>query len=225
MFTLSGLPAASLPRERLLNDGVQCLCDSDLLAVFLGSGTQGMSARCLAHNMLAEFGSFTAMLGADLHTLTRIEGIGIVRYCQLQAARELVRRSLLEELKKGPVFSEVALVRQYLALTLKDAEQELFAILLLDAQHQLICYRPMFYGTVNSAVVYPRELVKQALKHNAAAVILVHNHPSGVPEPSQADIHLTRDVVAAMALMDITVLDHFIVGANQIVSMSQRGLM
>ncbi len=222
---IQDLPIAEQPREKLLCAGPEAMNNTELLTVFLGSGSQGYSALQLSRQLMIKFSTFSHLFTASAEELCSINGIGMARYLQLQAAKEMVRRMLEEPLQRQHVFTEVNQVSQYLVATFKGVEQEIFGMLMLDSQHQLIAYRPMFSGTINSAAVYPRELVKQALKENAAAVILVHNHPSGVPEPSHADVALTKEVVAAMSLMDITVLDHFVVGENLTVSLSQRGLM
>lgn len=213
------------PREKLLKTGAGQLSDRELLAVFLGSGLPGRPVLQLAQNLLTHFGTLAGVLTAPASEFCAVPGLGQVRYCQLQAAREIICRACEKPLAERMVLNDVAEVSRFLQIKMLGLEQEVFALLLLDSQHQLIVYRPMFSGTINSAAVYPRELVKQALKDNAAAVILVHNHPSGVAEPSQADVALTKEVVAAMALVDISVLDHFIVGAGYVVSLSQRGLM
>ncbi|AXR08286.1 RadC family protein [Salinimonas sediminis] len=218
-------PTGEQPRAKLLANGAQSMGNTELLAVFLGSGRQGQNACQLAHQLMAKFTTFSNLFTATTEDFCAEAGVGIVRYMQLQAAREMVRRMLEEPLQREHVFTDVNQVHHYLLASFKGLEQEVFGMLLLDSQHQLIAYRPMFFGTVNSAAVYPRELVKRALKENAAAVILAHNHPSGNPEPSLADIKLTKQVIAAMALVDISVLDHFVVGEGLTVSLSQRGLM
>ncbi|RDV23947.1 JAB domain-containing protein [Alteromonas aestuariivivens] len=218
-------PAEERPREKLIRQGVEQMSDAELLAVLFGSGQRGCSVVSFARRLLGQFGSLRRLLSASAADLCRVEGIGPARYCQLQVVLEMARRHYEEPLKKQAVFNHADDVVRYLKARLRDEPCERFGVLMLDSQHQLIAYRAMFNGTINAAAVYPRELVRQAIADNAAAVILVHNHPSGIAEPSDADIRLTRDVVAAMALLDITVLDHFVVGDSQTVSMAQRGLI
>lgn len=179
----------------------------------------------LSQAMMREFATVGRLLSADLQSFCAISGVGVVRFCQLQAAKELVKRMYEEPLAQKDVLSDVTQVSRYLRAQLMNAEHEIFAVLMLDSQHRLIAFRHMFSGTIDSAAVYPREILKQALKDNAAAIILVHNHPSGIADPSRADIALTKEIRAAMALVDISVLDHFIVGQGYVVSLSQQGLM
>ena len=224
-MTIATWPLCEQPREKLLTHGAEQLSDTELLAVFLGNGTQKQTVTMLSQAILREFATVGRLLNADLQSFCAISGVGVVRFCQLQAAKELVKRMYEEPLAQKDVLSDVAQVSRYLRAQLMNAEHEIFAVLMLDSQHRLITFRRMFTGTIDSAAVYPRELLKQALKDNAAAIILVHNHPSGIADPSSADIALTREIKAAMALVDISVLDHFIVGQGYVVSLSQQGLM
>ncbi|MBD3587638.1 DNA repair protein RadC [Salinimonas sp. HHU 13199] len=224
-MTIVTWPLCEQPREKLLRQGAEQLSDSELLAVFLGNGTQKQTVSMLSQAMMREFATVGRLLTADLHSFCAISGVGVVRFCQLQAAKELVKRMYEEPLTQKNVLSDVAQVSRYLRAQLMNAEHEIFAVLMLDSQHRLIAFRRMFSGTIDSAAVYPREILKQALKDNAAAIILVHNHPSGIADPSRADIALTKEIKAAMALVDISVLDHFIVGQGYVVSLSQQGLM
>jgi len=223
MEKISQWPLQERPREKLLLCGAGRLSDAELLAVILGRGSSGRSALSIARHLVNKFGSLHGIANASREELLSIGGVGHAFYATLQSAIEIMRRQLAEPLKRESVFSRVDDTRQYLIAMLKDQPRELFGLLMLDSQHQLLFFREMFQGTINAAAVYPRELVKQVLADNAAAIILVHNHPSGVAEPSQADIHLTRDVKAAMALIDVAVLDHFIVGGTQVSSLAQRG--
>lgn len=218
-------PKHERPREKLLEKGAATLSDSELLAIFLRTGIKGISAIDLARNLLKEFGSFRRLLGASEHDFCKIKGLGQAKFAQLQASLEMVQRYTAETLDKTDVFNSVEQTQAYLIAKLRDQPHEVFAMLLLDSQHRLIKYRPMFYGTIDSASVYPRVLVQQALIDNAAAVILAHNHPSGIAEPSQADKSITKRIIDAFKLMDIKVLDHFVIGDGIAVSFAQRGLM
>jgi DNA repair protein RadC len=218
-------PKQERPREKLLLKGAATLSDSELLAIFLRTGIKGYSALDLARKLLTEFGSLRRLLGASEHDFCQIKGLGQAKFAQLQASVEMSQRFMAETLIKTDAFSSVEQTQAYLMGKLRDQPHEVFAMLLLDSQHRLIKYRPMFYGTIDSATVYPRVLVQQALIDNAAAVILAHNHPSGIAEPSQADKSITKRVIAAFNLMDIKVLDHFVIGDGIAVSFAQRGLL
>lgn len=225
MISLSIRHEADRPREKLLSCGVASLSDTELLAAFLGTGRAGRCAYTVASDLLTHFGSLRAVITAPQQAFVEVPGVGTVRYVQLQSALEIIRRHLAEPLYRQPVFHAAETVTEYLRAELRDCPQEKFGILFLDSQHQLIRFKTLFTGTVNSAAVYPRELVREVIASNAAAIILVHNHPSGIPEPSEADIALTREVRAAMGLIDVSVLDHIIVGDTICVSLAQRGLM
>lgn len=225
MISLTLRPESDRPREKLLAGGVASLTDTELLAAFLGTGRAGRCAYTVASDLLAHFGSLRALITAPQHAFTQVPGVGAVRYIQLQSALEIIRRHLAEPLYRQPVFHAAESVTEYLRSELRDCPQENFGMLFLDSQHQLIRFKTLFTGTVNRAAVYPRELVRAVIACNAAAIILVHNHPSGIPEPSDADIALTREVSAAMGLIDVSVLDHIIVGDTICVSLAQRGLM
>lgn len=218
-------PKKERPREKLLLSGATALSNAELLSILLRHGIKGTSALASAQLLLETFAGLRGVINASKEQLCALPGIGETRYCELQACREMARRYLAEPLFSKPLFSCADDVAQYLKAELRDLPHEVFAMLLLDSQHHLLAFRKMFFGTINAAAVYPRELVKQALCDNAAAVILVHNHPSGIAEPSSADIQLTKDVKNAMELVDIDVLDHFIVGDNVTLSLAQRGLV
>ncbi|MEP7705312.1 DNA repair protein RadC [Paraglaciecola sp. 25GB23A] len=218
-------PINERPREKLLKLGSETLSDAELLAIFLRTGIQGCSAVDLARNLLSTFGSLRGLLSATQTEFCQVKGIGQAKFVQLQASIEMSKRYLAEKMDKVDALNSVEQTQTFLLSKLRDQKQEVFAVLMLDSQHRLIKYRPMFFGTIDSASVYPRVLVKQALDDNAAAVILAHNHPSGVAEPSQADQHITRRIVDAMALVDIRVLDHFVIGDGVAVSFAQRGLI
>ena len=218
-------PIQERPREKLLTLGSHHLSDAELIAVVLGVGTMGKTAVALARELLGEMGSLREVVNSTQATFTKTPGIGPCKYAQFQAAFEIFRRNLEIPLKRQDVFHNVDDTKIYLQAALRDCQQEKFGMLMLDSQHQLIAFRIMFTGTINSAAVYPRELVKQVMKDNAAAIILVHNHPSGVAEPSHADIRLTQEIRSAMTMIDVAVLDHFVVGDTETVSFAQRGLL
>ncbi len=217
-------PTAEKPREKLLLRGAAALSDAELLAILLRTGAAGATAVDLARSLLAEHGSLRALLGADAATLCRHKGLGRAKYAQLHAALELARRNLSENLAREDCLACPAQTVDYLRAALRDYAYEVFACLMLDNRNRVIALRELFRGTIDGASVYPREVVKQALADNAAAVILVHNHPSGVAEPSRADIAITDKLKQALALVDIRVLDHVIVG-DQVTCLSERGLV
>lgn len=218
-------PVHERPRERLLRSGAGSLTDAELLAVFLRVGVPGRTAVDLAREALAHFGGLRSLLNARLETFSALHGMGAAKYAQLQAALELARRVLQQEIVDAPAFNVSAQVRQFLALKFGQRDVEVFAVLFLDVQHRLLSCDEMFKGTLTQTAVYPREIVKQALAYNAAAVILVHNHPSGHCEPSTADRALTQTLQTALQLVDIRVLDHFIVGATASYSFTEHGLI
>ncbi|MBI4292451.1 MAG: DNA repair protein RadC [Betaproteobacteria bacterium] len=218
-------PATERPRERLLALGPQALADAELLAVLLRTGKRGASAVDLARTLLLQFGSVGALLAAAGAELSQVAGLGPAKRSELQAVLELARRALKEEMVRSSALSSPHSVREYLRLSLAGRDHEVFVALLLDAQHRLIACEELFRGTLSQTSVYPREVVKTALACNAAAVIFAHNHPSGVAEPSGADELLTRTLKSALALVDIQVLDHFIVTGSTAMSFAERGLL
>ncbi len=218
-------PLQERPRERLLAQGAGGLSDAELVAICLRSGIRGKSAVDLARELIARFGGLAGLLAADLPDLLRTSGLGTAKAAQLAAVVELARRSLHEQLRAGSVLTSPGAVRDYLRLALGARGHEVFVVLLLDAQHRVLSSTELFRGTLTQTSVYPREVVKAALAANAAAVIFAHNHPSGVAQPSQADEMLTRQLKEALALVDIKVLDHFIVAGNQTLSFAERGLL
>jgi len=220
---ISQWPAAERPREKLLACGASALSDAELLAIFLRTGLPGVSAVDLARQLLTSFGGLRAILDADFDHFTAHAGLGLAKFAQLQAVLEMSRRHLTEALQRGDAINNPEVTRAFLISRLRSCHQEVFAMLYLDSQHRLIRYQAHFFGTIDSASVYPRELVKAALEYNAAAVILAHNHPSGVAEPSQADRQITDRICSAMALIDVRVLDHFVVGEQEPVSFAERG--
>ena len=224
-MAITDWPVQERPRERLLALGAASLADAELLAILLRTGTKGKSAVDVARQLLGRFGSVSALLEAGPAGLAETPGLGSAKLAQLQAALELARRALREDLSSRDALSSPRAVRDYLRLLLSGREQEVFVVLFLDAQHRVIASEEMFRGTLTQTSVYPREVVKCALKHNSAAVIFAHNHPSGVAEPSHADELLTRSLKAALALVDVQVLDHFIVAGTRTMSFAERGLI
>ncbi len=218
-------PAEERPREKLLQRGANALTDAELLAIFLRTGTQGKSAVDLARELLNQFGSLQALLDADVQQFCLGNGLGTAKYTQLQAVLEMARRHFQEILQRGSVLSSPDVTRAYLSAQLRGYSYEVFACLFLDNQHRVIVLEEMFRGTLDSASVYPREIAKQALHHNAAAVIFAHNHPSGISEPSVADKNITHTLKQALALFDIRVLDHFIIGDGSPFSFADPGLL
>lgn len=216
-------PEAERPREKLLERGAASLSDAELLAIFLRTGVAGCSAVELARRLLAEFGGLRALLEADLASFCGHLGLGVAKFAQLQAVLEMARRHLAEQLQRDSVLESPQAVRDYLKAHLRHEPHEVFACLFLDSKHRVLAYEALFHGSIDCASVHPRQLVKRALAFNAAALILAHNHPSGSSEPSQADCLLTRRLVDALALIDVRVLDHFIVGDGEPLSMAEHG--
>lgn len=216
-------PEHQRPRERLINNGAAALSDAELLAVFLRTGVQGKSAVDLGRDMLTHFGSLQALFSANLAAFSQMHGLGAAKFAQLQAVLELAKRAIAEELKKPITLSSPESVKQYLLLMLGNKAHESFAVLFLDVKNRLVAAEELFRGTLSHASVYPREVVIAALRHNAASVIFAHNHPSGSCEPSTADHQLTRHLKDSLALIDIRVLDHFIVANPHIYSFAEHG--
>ena len=216
-------PASERPRERLMDRGAQALSDAELLAIFLRTGHSGVSAVELARQALGQAGSLNALLGMTPDSFTAIHGMGPAKYVQLQAARELGRRCLGERSQARSALNSPHAAREYLQATLGHRHHEVFAMLLLDSQHRVVELTELFRGTIDAANVYPREVVKTVLSANAAAVILAHNHPSGVSEPSQADRAITKRIQNALALIDVSVLDHLVIGHGECCSFAERG--
>jgi DNA repair protein RadC len=218
-------PRGEQPREKLIDKGPQALSDAELLAIFLRTGVRGKSAVDLALELIGEFGGLRPLLQAERKSFCNKLGLGVAKYAQLQAVLEMAGRHLRESLAKGDALTSVADTQRYLQLRLRDYQQEVFGCLYLDNKHRIIAFEELFHGTIDSASVYPREIVKRALQLNAAALILAHNHPSGDPEPSAADKVITAKIKAALALVDIRVLDHCIVGDNRCVSFAEMGII
>jgi len=243
---LKDLPPDSRPREKLLSRGPQALSDAELLAVLLRTGIKGKGVLQLATELISPpppsptdstvrepspggtaqgFSGISALLHASADDLRRIKGLGPAKRAELMAVLELSRRAMAEQLSARTVFDSPQVVKHYLKLQLSGRMHEVFAVLFLDGQHRLIAMEEMFQGTLTQASVYPREVVKRALHHHAAAVILAHNHPSGNTRPSQADVQLTRQLSASLALVDVRVLDHLVVGVGEVLSMAEFGDM
>lgn len=214
-------PASERPREKLLQSGAAALSDAELLAIFLRTGVSGFSAVDLARKLLSNFDGLRALLEADHQTFCQQHGLGTAKFVQLQAVLEMSRRHLEATLSRGNAFTDAATTRLYLQRQLRHFDHEVFACLFLDTRHRLISFETLFRGTIDGASVYPREVVKQALKHNAAAVIFAHNHPSGVAEPSHADIQITHRLKTALDLVDIRMLDHIIIGDAETYSLAE----
>lgn len=218
-------PADERPREKLLQKGPAVLSDAELLAIFLRTGIPGKTAVDLARELLSQFGSLRALLQANLDEFSRRPGLGPAKFAHLQAVLEMARRHLREELAQSDALTSPDLTRDFLAAQLRGYSHEVFACLFLDNQHRVLHFQELFHGTLNGASVYPREVVKHALAVNAAALILAHNHPSGSNEPSDADRQITQRLKQALDLIDIRVLDHFVVGEGRAFSFAENGLL
>lgn len=218
-------PVSERPREKLLEQGPQALTEAELLAILIRTGTRGRTALDVARNLLVQFGSLRALLTADKERLCRAAGLGPTRYVALQAALELARRHYQQLMTAGSTLANPRATREFLRVRLRDLPYEVFCCVYLDNRHRVIGFAELFRGTIDGASVHPREVVKEALARNAAAVILAHNHPSGIAEPSQADELITRRLKEALALVDIRLLDHLIVGDGACESFAERGLI
>ncbi|MGC3981787.1 MAG: DNA repair protein RadC [Steroidobacteraceae bacterium] len=218
-------PEGERPREKLLKLGAAALTEAELIAIFLRTGVKGRSALDVARTLLTQFGSVRGLLTAEQSALCRARGMGAARYATLQAVLELARRHYQELMQSGPILDNPKATRDYLHMRLRDLPHEVFCCLYLDNRHRITAFEELFRGTVDGANVHPREVVKRALAHNAAALILAHNHPSGVAEPSHADELITRRLKEALSLVDIRVLDHLIVGDGRCTSFAERGLL
>ena len=224
-MTIKDWPAAERPREKLLQMGSAALTDAELLAIFLRTGTTGKTAVDLARELLDQFGSLKALLDADQAHFCLGLGLGSAKYAQLQAVLEMAKRHFKEIIQRGSALTSPEITRAYLSAQLRGYSYEVFGCLFLDNQNRVIQFEELFRGTIDGASVYPREVVKQALYHNAAAIIFAHNHPSGITEPSLADKQITEKLKNALALFDIRVLDHFIIGDGEPYSFAEHGLI
>jgi len=222
---IKDLPAELRPREKLLAHGPQALADAELVALLLRTGYKGTPVLQLSQQLLDAFGGVAGLLSATAADLKRIKGLGPAKRAEVAALLEIARRSLRQQLVDAPAFDSPQTVKDYLALHLAQLPYEVFAVLFLDAQHRLIALEPLFRGTLTQTSVYPREVVRRAMAHNAGAVILAHNHPSGLAEPSRADELLTQALKSALQLVDVRVLDHLVIGRGAVVSFAERGLL
>lgn len=224
-MAITDWPVDDRPREKLLNKGVDALSDAELLAIFLRTGVSGKSAVDVARELLVRCGSLWALCNGRESDVCELPGMGRAKYAQLQAVMEFARRSLKEKLVAGNALNSPSAVRDYLRMRLQALPHEVFVVLFLDAQNRVLTSEEMFRGTLTQTSVYPREVVKRALHHNAGAVIFAHNHPSGIAEPSHADETLTQALKQSLALVDVRVLDHFIVAGSGVLSFAERGLL
>ena len=224
-MSIQDWPRSERPREKLIEKGAGALSDAELLALFIQTGRPGYSAVDVARELLVEFNGLRNVLLADQHRFCAYPGMGLARYALLQSALEISRRHVYSEVREYDAMTSTGLVREYLSLHLSGLQHEVFAALFLDNRHRVLNYEQLFTGTIDSAAVYPREVVKRCLSSNAAAVIFAHNHPSGVAEPSDTDVRLTRKLTDALALIDVRVLDHLIIGQGVQTSLAERGLM
>ncbi|NEV61578.1 RadC family protein [Thiorhodococcus minor] len=224
-MTIKDWPEDERPREKMLERGPGALSDAELLAIFLRTGVTGRSAVDLARDLLADFGGLAGLLAADQRRFCAAKGLGTAKYTQLQAVLELSRRYLLTRISGQDVLTSPEATRDYLKMRLYGSPQEVFACLFLDNRHRVIRYDELFHGTIDGASVHPREVVRRVIETNAAAVIFAHNHPSGVAEPSQADLRITQRLKDALAIIEVRVLDHIIVGEGEGTSFAERGLL
>ncbi len=222
---ITDMPLEERPREKLLQRGARALTNAELLAIFLRTGVRGKSALDLAKDLLDNFGDLRSLLGADQKRFCLAKGLGDAKYVQLKACVEMSRRYLRECLERGDALTNPDDTRNFLMSELSGRDYEVFSCLFLDNKHRVIQFEELFYGTIDGASVYPREVVKRTLQHNAAALILAHNHPSGQAEPSEADISITQRLVDALELIDVRVLDHLVIGDGYCVSFIEKGLM
>ena len=222
---MKDLPADQRPREKLLARGAGALADAELLALLLRTGYKGRGVVAMAQDVLDACGGFAGLLNAEPERLKSLKGLGPAKRAELLAVMEVARRALAQQMAAAPVFDSPQRVKDYLGLQLAGKSQEVFAVLFLDAQHRLLRLEELFQGTLTQTSVYPREVLKRALALNAGAVVLAHNHPSGLAEPSRADEYLTQTLKTALKMIDVLVLDHIVVGQGQVVSMAERGLL
>jgi len=218
-------PQTERPRERLLEQGAGTLSDAELLAILLRTGSRGRSALDLARGLIADFNGLRGLLDSSLEEVCRCPGLGPAKFAQIHAALELARRHLRESMTRGEALTSPQATRNYLSAALRDRPHEVFCALMLDTRHRVIAFEELFSGTIDSAHVHPRVVVERALHRRAAAMIVAHNHPSGIAEPSQADLAITRRLRDALGLVDIRLLDHFIIGDGEVVSLAERGLV
>lgn len=224
-MAITDWPEAERPREKLLSRGAGALSDAELLAIFLRTGVKGRTAIDIGRELIGRYDGLRGLVNADSRQLVQEEGLGPAKIALLQAALELGHRCLQQELVREGAIADVASCQRYLLQKMRDYRREVFSVLFLDVRHQVIKLEDLFFGTLDCASVHPREVIRRALELNAAAVIFAHNHPSGVAEPSRADVDITRRLKEGLALVDIQVLDHFVVGDQDCISLASRGLM
>lgn len=222
---ISEMHLAERPRERLMAHGAQALTDAELLAVFLGTGRKGTSVIALAHELLEQFGGLSNLLNADYKALQKTSGLGSAKYCQLRASLELGHRYITEPLQRGPILSTSIATQHFLINKLRHQKREVFACLFLDSKNKLIAYEELFQGSINSATIHLRIIIERALSHPTMGIIFAHNHPSGDPQPSEADKMLTQNFIEVLSSLDISVKDHIIVGHAKTFSFAERGLI
>ncbi len=218
-------PISERPREKLIRHGVSTLSDAELLAIIIGNGNSKQSAVDISRNLLTQFKGLRGIFAAPLSDFCKKMGVGLAKYCQLQATAELGRRFLRETLPQRQTIHHSLEAQNFIIAHLRDFQQEVFVGLFLDHQHRIIEFEQLFHGTINSTSIYPREIVKRALHYNASALIVAHNHPSGIPEPSPTDQETTLWLKNALQLVEIKLLDHLIVGDNQAISLAERGFL
>lgn len=224
-MTIANWPTSDQPREKILLRGAKNLSEAELLAIFIRTGVRGKTALDIARELLSEYGSLKKLFNTDPEQLLKQPGFGKAKYAMIKAAIELGCRYLEEEIPRGKPLTNSQLTKRFLSHRLQDYPHEVFACLFLDIQNCIICFEELFFGTLSEASVYPREVVKRGLKHNAAKIILAHNHPSGNPLPSQADQEITHILKQALALVEINVIDHVIVGNKETISFAEVGLL
>ena len=224
-MAITDWPEEERPREKMLRNGPEGLSDGELLAIFLRVGVPGKTAVDVARELLSEFGGLRQLLDVDLTSFSQVKGMGPAKFVQLQAALELGKRYLEQEMALGDAITSPEKIKRYLKAKMRAYKHEVFACVYLDNQHRIVDFKELFFGTIDGASVYPREVVKQTLAANAAAVIFVHNHPSGIAEPSESDRQITERLVKALHLVDVRVLDHMIVGDSEVFSFAERGLL
>jgi DNA repair protein RadC len=223
MTNLLSWPVNERPREKLLQKGANSLSDSELLAIFLRTGTRGKNVIELSREIISQFGSLKSLFSASEKEFCSIKGLGTAKYVQLQACLEMSQRHMEEQITQQDVMKNPAQVKQYVQSRLVSKPNEVFAAIFLDNQHHVLAYEELFFGTINASSVHPRVVIQRCLFHNAAAVIIAHNHPSGVSEPSISDIDITKTLKTALALVDVRLLDHLIVAAHQVSSLAEKG--
>lgn len=224
-MSIQDWPKSEQPREKLLLMGATALSDAELLAIFLRTGVAGKSAVGLSRDLINQYGGIRPLLNADLKTFCTTKGLGKTKFVQMQAALEISKRYLNEQLKRGDALTNPDETRRYFKSKLRDQAHEVFACLFLDAANRVIQYEELFFGSINSTAVHPRQVLKRALFHNANAVIVAHNHPSGISNPSSADQAITRRLKDALELVDIRLLDHLIIGDGATCSMAELGMI